>query len=92
MTHGFDDHGRQSDKFGNLAQWWSAETLKKYLKKTECFVNQYSNYSLPELDELLMKTVKVNGLLTLGENMADNGGLQQAIWPTRNQCRTKKLT
>ncbi|XP_039296930.1 neprilysin-4 [Nilaparvata lugens] len=90
MTHGFDDHGRQSDKFGNLAQWWSAETLKKYLKKTECFVNQYSNYSLPELDELLMKTVKVNGLLTLGENMADNGGLQQAYLAYKKSMQNEK--
>ncbi|XP_069673762.1 neprilysin-1-like [Periplaneta americana] len=53
ITHGFDDMGRQSDKYGNLAQWWSKATIDTYLKKAQCFIEQYSIYRVPELDELL---------------------------------------
>jgi len=39
--------GRQSDKFGNTVQWWSAETLKNYMVRAQCFVDQYSNFTIP---------------------------------------------
>ncbi|XP_033611166.1 neprilysin-4 isoform X1 [Cryptotermes secundus] len=79
ITHGFDDMGRQSDKYGNLAQWWSKSTIHTYLEKAQCFIEQYSMYRVPELDELLHTEVMMNGVTTQGENMADNGGMRQAF-------------
>ncbi|KAJ9588255.1 hypothetical protein L9F63_018419, partial [Diploptera punctata] len=83
ITHGFDDMGRMSDKYGNLAQWWSEETIDTYLKKAHCFIEQYGMYRIPELDELLHIKVTMNGVTTQGENMADNGGLRQAFYAYR---------
>ena len=60
--------GRKYDKNGNLHSWWEQDTAKSFTNRTECMVSQYSNYSLT--DEHL------NGKLTLGENIADNGGLK----------------
>ncbi|XP_076034148.1 neprilysin-1-like isoform X2 [Oratosquilla oratoria] len=77
MTHGFDNTGRQFDKHGNLVQWWSDETVEAYEKRSKCFVDQYSAFHPPELVEAGMN-VSVNGQLTLGENIADNGGLREA--------------
>ena len=51
--------GRQSDKYGNLAQWWSRATIDTYLEKAQCFVQQYGMYRVPELDELLHAEVTV---------------------------------
>jgi len=84
ITHGFDDQGRQFDKEGNLVDWWQQETKQKYLSKTECIISQYSNYTLPGLDNLV-----VNGITTQGENVADNGGIKEAYrayqaWVTRH--------
>nr|CAD7575121.1 unnamed protein product [Timema californicum] len=45
ITHGFDDQGRQFDKNGNLVDWWQAVTMKKYLAKTRCVIEQYGNYT-----------------------------------------------
>ncbi|XP_066996218.2 neprilysin-11-like [Anabrus simplex] len=78
MTHGFDDVGRQYDRVGNLAQWWTEPTVDTYLKKAECFVEQYEQFKFPELDELHENTT-INGRNTEGENIADNGGLRQAF-------------
>ena len=72
ITHGFDDQGRQFDKEGNLVDWWQQETKQKYLSKTECIISQYSNYTLPGLDNLV-----VNGITTqVGQNKAVNEILQ----------------
>ncbi|KAK6643987.1 hypothetical protein RUM43_000252 [Polyplax serrata] len=79
ITHGFDDLGRQSDKLGNIKEWWSKETKKTYLENALCFVNQYENYRIPELDAVLNTKVTMNGVLTLSENIADNGGLRAAL-------------
>ncbi|CAG2250687.1 MMEL1 [Mytilus edulis] len=49
ITHGFDDRGRQYDKDGNLVQWWSDEVITRFDTQTQCLVNQYSNFTLPEL-------------------------------------------
>lgn len=46
ITHGFDDQGRQFDKDGNLVDWWAPETKEKYLKKAECIIYQYGNYTV----------------------------------------------
>uniref|UniRef100_A0A8W7K8Z3 Uncharacterized protein n=1 Tax=Anopheles albimanus TaxID=7167 RepID=A0A8W7K8Z3_ANOAL len=73
LTHGFDDSGRQFDQHGNLKQWWTNQTIKEYINRTMCFVSQYSQYYIPEADDY------IDGLLTLGENIADNGGLREAF-------------
>jgi len=68
MTHGFDDQGRLYDKNGNLSDWWTPADAENFKAKTQILVEQYNNYKI--LDSL-----HVNGELTLGENIADNGGL-----------------
>lgn len=73
ITHGFDDQGRQFDKEGNLVNWWHPDTSSRYLNKAKCIIQQYSNYSFPQLDNL-----PLNGVNTQGENIADNGGIKEA--------------
>jgi len=68
MTHGFDDQGRQYDKNGNLADWWTSDDATKFKALTEVLANQYSSITV-------LDSVKANGQLTLGENIADQGGL-----------------
>jgi endothelin-converting enzyme/putative endopeptidase len=71
MTHGFDDEGRQYDAEGNLKQWWTDASDKAFRERVACVKEQYDGYTA--VDEL-----KVNGALTLGENVADQGGLKLA--------------
>ena len=71
LTHGFDDQGRQFDPQGNLNDWWTKEDADEFKKRTKCVVDQYSSFTA--IDD-----VKVNGELTLGENVADNGGMRVA--------------
>lgn len=73
ITHGFDDEGSKFDKFGNLREWWSPEIRNVFHNKTECFVNQYNSYVEPTTQMTL------NGKNTLGENIADNGGIRAAF-------------
>jgi putative endopeptidase len=68
MTHGFDDQGSQYDDKGNMKNWWGAEDLKRFKEKTSGVVDQYNAYTL-------FDTLHVKGDLTLGENLADIGGL-----------------
>ncbi|KAK4871970.1 hypothetical protein RN001_016094 [Aquatica leii] len=75
ITHGFDDQGRRYDEHGNLKQWWSLTTLEHYYNKVKCIIEQYNNYSMPELGQ----TFPVHGYNTQGENIADNGGLRAAF-------------
>ncbi|KRT85835.1 Peptidase, partial [Oryctes borbonicus] len=49
ITHGFDDQGRQFDKYGNLVDWWASETQKAFIKKAQCIIDQYGNYTVPEV-------------------------------------------
>ena len=73
MTHGFDDQGRKFDKNGNLTDWWTAQDGSNFNNSTEVLVGQYDKYeALPGL--------YVNGNLTLGENIADMGGLTMAYY------------
>ncbi|XP_018915735.2 neprilysin-2 isoform X2 [Bemisia tabaci] len=74
ITHGFDDQGRQFDKNGNLVDWWEPETREAYLEKAQCIIHQYGNYTSPEVG------LKLNGINTQGENIADNGGIKQAYY------------
>lgn len=71
MTHGFDDQGRQYDKVGNLTDWWTAEDSKLFGERTKVLVNQFNNYTV-------LDSMKADGELSLGENIADLGGLNVA--------------
>lgn len=79
ITHGFDDRGRQYNKEGELHEWWSKRSVDKFKDLQTCFINQYGNFSSPEADGM-----KVNGIITLGENIADNGGVLQSYRAYRN--------
>uniref|UniRef100_A0A8C5PBL5 endothelin-converting enzyme 1 n=1 Tax=Leptobrachium leishanense TaxID=445787 RepID=A0A8C5PBL5_9ANUR len=70
LTHAFDDQGREYDEDGNLRPWWQNSSLEAFKNRTECMVDQYNSYSI--------NGEKVNGRQTLGENIADNGGLKAA--------------
>ncbi|VDN52138.1 unnamed protein product [Dracunculus medinensis] len=83
ITHGFDDQGSQFDKDGNLQNWWNADSFKGFAKRKECIINQYSSYDVPNTD------LKVNGKLTQGENIADNGGVKEAYRAYRKYIRKK---
>ena len=69
MTHGFDDQGAQFDAQGNLRNWWSASDLEKFKRGTGLVASQFDSYTV------LDTATHVNGKLTLGENLADLGGL-----------------
>lgn len=71
LTHGFDDQGRQFAADGNLRDWWTEQDARAFEERTSCFVDQYGSY-------VAVEDVKVNGKLTLGENVADNGGLRMS--------------
>ncbi len=71
LTHGFDDQGRQFAWDGNLKDWWTAEDAKKFEERSACLVDQYNGYTA-------VADVKLNGKLTLGENVADAGGVRIA--------------
>lgn len=84
MTHGFDDKGRQFDKEGNLKDWWTADDATRFDQRAEVMVNFFDKIEvLPGLN--------VNGKLTLGENIADNGGLQVAYQAYKNATQNKPL-
>lgn len=71
MTHGFDDQGRQYDADGTLRDWWTKEDAAKFKERADKVVEQYNQFTV-------LDTLHVNGKLTLGENLADLGGLNIA--------------
>jgi len=71
LTHGFDDEGRKFDKDGKLSDWWQADTAKEFDGRAQCVADQYSGFT--SVDGL-----HLNGQLTLGENLADLGGIKLA--------------
>ncbi len=83
LTHGFDDEGRKFDKSGNLREWWTPQVERAYEERTACVVRQYAGYHA--YDE-----VPINGKLTLGENIADLGGVKLSLQALlhRTQART----
>ncbi|PTQ92892.1 putative endopeptidase [Mucilaginibacter yixingensis] len=85
MTHGFDDQGSQYDKVGNLKMWWTPEDNTKFKAKTQMVVDQYNKY-------VVLNDVHVNGSLTLGENIADIGGLAIAYQAFKNTEQGKGNT
>jgi putative endopeptidase len=84
MTHGFDDQGRQYDKKGNLHDWWTKEDSKNFEKRTKVLVKQYDQ-------KTVLDTVHADGELTLGENIADLGGLSIAYTAFKMATSDKEL-
>ena len=83
MTHGFDDSGRNYDKDGNMKDWWTKEDAKKFNEKADLCDNFFSAIKvLPDLN--------ANGRFTLGENLADHGGLQVAYTAFKNATKNSK--
>ena len=84
MTHGFDDQGRQFDKDGNMHDWWKATDGKNFTERTDKYADFFSAIDvLPDL--------KANGRLTLGENLADHGGLMVAYAAFKNATKNQTL-
>lgn len=84
MTHGFDDQGRNYDKNGNMTDWWTAEDAEKFNKRAELCDKFFSSIKvLPDLN--------ANGKLTLGENLADHGGLMVSFNAFKNATKNEKL-
>ncbi|XP_045497188.1 neprilysin-4-like [Colias croceus] len=73
ITHGFDDKGRLFDCEGNLHRWWSDTAIEAFHKRAQCLIDQYGQYVVPEVN------MKLDGVNTQGENIADNGGVKQAF-------------
>ena len=82
MTHGFDDQGRQYDADGNLQDWWTRSDADEFKKRADEVVRQYDGYTV-------LDTIHVNGKLTLGENLADLGGLSIAYEAFKNTKQGK---
>ncbi|HEY1939002.1 MAG TPA: M13 family metallopeptidase [Candidatus Angelobacter sp.] len=85
ITHGFDDQGRKFDANGNLHDWWTAEDAKNYDERGKCISDEYTQ-EIPEAG------VKQNGLLTQGEDTADNGGIYLALIALENSLKQQGKT
>ena len=90
ITHGFDNTGRRLDKCGNLRHWWSERSKQRFLQQAVCFVKQYEKYPMqedldPEEAKVLTPKDKINGITTISENIADNGGLRAAYRAFKNR-------
>ena len=84
LTHGFDDEGRQFDAQGNLRDWWTEGDGKEFVKRASCISDQYSTYTI--IDD-----IKINGKLTLGEDVADLGGLILAYMAWKEDTKGQNL-
>jgi putative endopeptidase len=84
LTHGFDDEGRQFDAQGSLRDWWTEQDGKEFVKRASCISDQYSTYTI--IDD-----IKINGKLTLGEDVADLGGLILAYVAWKEDTKGQNL-
>ena len=84
MTHGFDDQGSHYDKDGNMKDWWKAEDVENFKNRTSQYATWFSQIKvLPDLN--------ANGQMTLGENLADHGGLMVAYNAYKNATKSAPL-
>ncbi len=83
LTHGFDDQGRQFDARGNLHDWWTKTDAAEFQKRADCISDEYSQFTVVD-------DIKINGKLTMGEDVADNGGtlLAYLAWKAANKGRS----
>jgi putative endopeptidase len=84
LTHGFDDEGRQFDAKGDLKDWWTKSDAEEFQKRADCVSNQYSQYTVVD-------DIKINGKLTLGEDLADLGGTWLAYLAWKSATRDQDL-
>ena len=84
LTHAFDDEGRQFDAAGNLKNWWSKKDAQEFQVRAKCVSDQYSSYTVVD-------NIKLNGKLTLGEDLADLGGVQLAFLAWKAATRDQNL-
>ncbi len=84
LTHGFDDEGRQFDAKGNLRDWWTKQDAAEFIKRASCVSDQYSQYTVVD-------DIKINGKLTLGEDVADLGGTMLAYMAWKDATRGQEL-
>ncbi len=84
MTHGFDDKGRLFDKDGNFKEWWTAEDAKSFTERTRIIIDHFNNIEV-------LPGLMGNGELTVGENIADHGGLTISMQAFRNATKENTL-
>ncbi|XP_019895516.2 membrane metallo-endopeptidase-like 1 [Musca domestica] len=84
FTHGFDTLGSNYDANGNNNNWWTSKSGKVFEERSQCYVENYQNYSIPEINR------KINGNLTKDENIADAGGLRMAFMAYRRYLKETK--
>lgn len=84
MTHGFDDQGRQFDQYGNLNDWWTKEDADNFKTRSQVLVDYFNNIEV-------LDTLRANGEFTLGENIADNGGVQISYLALQKSQKDKKV-
>ncbi|HSS79366.1 MAG TPA: M13 family metallopeptidase [Thermoanaerobaculia bacterium] len=84
LTHGFDDEGRQFDAQGTLRNWWTADDDKEFRKRAACVSDQYAQYTVVD-------DIKINSKLTLGEDVADLGGLILAYLAWQQETQGQRL-
>jgi len=84
LIHLFDDEGRKFDSHGAVRDWWAPGDARRYSELAQCFVDEYGR-------EIAVDDLHVNGQLTLGENLADNGGLRQAYQAARLQPEAPRI-
>jgi endothelin-converting enzyme/putative endopeptidase len=84
LTHGFDDEGRQFDAKGDLKDWWTKSDADEFEKRASCVSDQYSQYTV--IDD-----IKINGKLTLGEDLADLGGTWLAYLAWKSATKDQDL-
>ena len=89
LTHGFDDQGRQYDENGNLNDWWSEDDAKNFDANKQCLIDAFNNCIA--LDDPELGKMNGNGELTLGENIADNGGLHVSYLAMQNAMAKKQV-
>jgi putative endopeptidase len=82
LTHGFDDEGRLYDKTGNLKEWWTKSDETKFKERTKILADQFSSFKV-------LDTLHANGKLTLGENIADLGGLNISFYALQKELKDK---
>jgi putative endopeptidase len=84
LTHGFDDQGRQFDAEGNLRDWWTKQDAVEFERRASCVANQFAQY-------VIVDDIKINSKLTLGEDVADLGGLILAWMAWKAQTAGQQL-
>ncbi|KAM4771129.1 neprilysin [Rhinophrynus dorsalis] len=82
ITHGFDNKGSNFDENGELVNWWTSESMKNFIDLAQCFVYQYGNFSWDKAGGK-----HLNGIFTLSENIADNGGIREAYQAYKNDLK-----